>query len=376
MANEEYIDKNQDVHKDVVCSSCGAKLSFNPGSTSLKCGHCGAENTIEVSTEVIEEVDFEKFIAGDLNKEEKLELIVVKCGGCGASVTLKPNVTSDNCPYCDTSLVVQNGSSSSILRPKSLLPFKVELKSAVELFRKWVKSLWFAPNALIKRAATLDADKLKGMYIPYWTYDSNTDCNYTGLRGDYYYTTESYTTTENGQTVTKTRQVRHTRWTPAFGRVYNNFDDVLVVASKSLPTKYMDKLEPWDLANLVPFNEKFLSGFQAESYQVDLKEGFGVAKGKMEPIIRESVRRDIGGDEQQITTLNVAYNDVTFKHLLLPVWISAYRFKDKVFRFIVNARTGEVQGERPYSFWKIFFTSLFSAAAIGAIIYFIMKANE
>jgi hypothetical protein len=85
----------------------------------------------------------------------------------------------------------------------------------------------------------------------------------------------------------------------------------------------------------------------------------------MEDRIRSSVRSDIGGDTQQITTLSTEYNDITFKHILLPLWISAYRYNNKVYRFTINARTGEVQGERPYSAIKI---ALLVIAIIGIIV--------
>jgi hypothetical protein len=270
------------------------------------------------------------------------------------------------CPFCGTSLVITNGSTSSILKPKSLLPFALNQKQGFEAFRVWLKKLWFAPGALKKYVT--NADKFNGMYIPYWTYDANTISSYTGERGDAYYVTETYTETENGKTVTKTREVRKIRWTYVTGQVNNSFDDVLVIASNSLPVKYAEKLEPWDLKNLLPYDDKFLSGFRTESYQVDVKTGFEKAKTIMDGVIRESVKHDIGGDEQRITTVNSTYNNVTFKHVLLPIWISAYKFKDKVYRFLVNGRTGEVQGERPYSVWKIIFFSLGVIAVIAGII--------
>jgi hypothetical protein len=44
---------------------------------------------------------------------------------------------------------------------------------------------------------------------------------------------------------------------------------------------------------------------------------------------------------------------LSFKHVLLPVWLAAYRYGGKSFRFVVNGRTGSVDGERPYSAFKI-----------------------
>jgi hypothetical protein len=188
--------------------------------------------------------------------------------------------------------------------------------------------------------------------------------------------TETYTTTENGRSVTKTRQVRKIRWTFVSGSVSHWFDDVLVPASNTLPKKYVVRLEPWDTQNLVPFDEKFLSGYKAESYQVDLKQGFEEAKGIMDVTIRQLIRNHIGGDEQRIHTVDTKYSRITFKHALFPLYISAYQFRNKIYRFLVNARTGEVQGERPYSFWKIFFFVLAIIAVIAGIVWLYMYFSE
>jgi hypothetical protein len=209
--------------------------------------------------------------------------------------------------------------------------------------------------------------------MPYWTYDSNTITQYTGLQGIHYYVTESYTDSEGRS---QTRQVQRTRWLPASGTVYNNFDDVLVVSSKSLPENFANELEPWDLHELKTYDDKFLSGFVTESYQIDLKFGFEKAKNRMQPVIKSSVINDIGGDVQQVTSMDSTYNDIKFKHILLPVWLSSYRYKDKVYRFLINARTGEVQGERPYSAAKIALLVISILAVIGAGVYFYMKYKE
>jgi hypothetical protein len=262
--------------------------------------------------------------------------------------------------------MVFSGSVSRQIKPEGLLPFKVSGKEAFEQFRKWIGKLWFAPSQLKQYAQS--ESKLAGVYVPFWTYDSDTTTAYTGERGDYYYTTETYTEEENGRTVTRTREVRHTRWTSVSGTVFNNFDDILILASKSLPKKYTDRLEPWDLTNLVPYADEYLSGFRAESYQVSLPQGFEEAKQIMESAIESSIRRDIGGDEQQIHSAQTQYGSITFKHILLPVWLSAYRFREKIYRILINARTGEVQGERPFSAWKIAGAVLIGLIIIGILI--------
>lgn len=351
----DFDSENKEINKELKCTGCGAILQFKPGTKSLTCTYCGAENVIEASTEVIEEIDFEKFISTQYEKEEKIEVVTVRCSACGASLTLQPNVTSDHCPYCAANIVVQTGSTSKVLKPKSLVPFVIDKKKAAEFFRTWINKLWFAPSDLKQKAANGNLD---GIYVPYWTYDAGTQTAYTGARGIYYYETETYTTTENGQQVTRTRQVRHTRWSSTAGLVANDFDDILVIASNSLSVNYTQRLEPWRLSELVPYNDKFLSGFRTESYQVNLVDGLKIAKDWMVHVIRSTICSDIGGDEQRIYTMNTSYSDITFKHILLPIWISSYKFKDKVYRFLINGQTGEVQGERPYSAFKIFLAIL------------------
>ncbi len=352
----------------LVCQNCGATLKFAPGTTSLVCEYCGTTNVIEKAKEEIREIDFNAFLTRKMVDEETQEILTVKCQICGAEITFKPNITSDECPFCGSGIVVTNKLSKKILKPKSVLPFKITKKEAQLEFKKWLSSLWFAPNKLKYYAR--DEEGLSGIYIPFWTYDSHTQSDYQGQRGDDYYVTESYTTVEDGKTVTKTRQVRHTRWSYASGHVSDNFDDILIMASNSLPRKYADLLEPWDLVNLVPYKDEYLSGFRAESYQINLENGFELAKEVMYEEICHTIRDDIGGDHQQISNVDTTYSEITFKHLLLPVWISAYRYGDKVYRFMVNARTGEVQGERPWSKVKIGIAVIFGLIIVLTILYF------
>ena len=357
--------------RNLGCKDCGATLTYAPGTTALKCQYCGAENEIEAEEEVaIEEYDFQEALQHTADKADMQTLQTVQCDGCGARSTLKPNVVSDECAFCGTPLVTSSPETVEVFQPKSLLPFEIDQKKAANLFKEWVSSLWFAPNDLKKRAAL--AEKLKGMYIPYWTFDSETDSHYQGRRGDYYYTTENYTDSDGNS---QTRQVRHTRWTNVSGHINHFFDDTLVLASNSLPQNYVEKLEPWDLEKLAGYDERYLSGFQTETYQVDLKSGFEVAKDKMEAQIRNMVTSDIGGDEQQIENVQTNHSDITFKHILLPLWISAYRYNDKVFRFLVNARTGEVQGERPYSTIKIVLAVLAVLAILG-VLFFVVGGKK
>ncbi len=340
-----------DTASEFKCFQCGAKLTYAPGTESLKCSYCDHQNEIPTSEADIQELDFHQFLTKNQSQQITEERLVVKCGSCGAESTSKANIVAQNCPFCDTEIVT-TAKSVKLLKPRSLLPFKITQKMAEKSYKEWLQALWFAPNAL-KQKAKLDTS-VSGMYVPHWTYDADTLSYYTGQCGIYYYVPATRTRTgSDGKRESYTTMERRTRWHFVSGTVTDDFDDVLIVASKSLPEKYTRELEPWDLENLVEYKDDYLSGFKAESYQVNLEQGFELAKNVMDGVIRETIRRHIGGNEQRISTVKTQHNNITFKHILLPVWLSAYRYNQKVYRFMVNARTGEVQGERPWSWIKI-----------------------
>lgn len=326
------------------CPGCGGQLHYAPGTAALKCVYCGALEAIPPAATAIDELDFASHAAGKGDSASTTEVQAVNCTGCGAQISLPAHVTAGFCAFCTTPLVIGQSSLQRLLRPQGLLPFRVTAAEAQQSFQSWLSGRWLAPNAL-KRAARQEGS-LQGVYIPYWTYDCDTETAYRGERGEDRW--ESYTDSAG-----KSQRRVVTDWYGASGSVGGRFDDVLAVASHSLPHDHAEGLEPWDLGNLIPYRAQYLSGFAAEAYQLSLPAGFDRAAERIRPAIEAAIRRDIGGDHQRIHDLQTSYDHITFKHILLPIWISAYRFEGKVFRFLVNARSGEVQGERPWSPWKI-----------------------
>ncbi len=328
----------------------------------LQCPYCGDETHIPTSIETIEEQEYFAAAAAHLGEDAQTEEVTsVQCSSCAALVEPAPSHEAFPCPYCGSSIVATE-KSQRLIKPQALLPFKIERSKATELFRGWINKLWFAPDAL-KKLARVEG-RLQGLYAPYWTFDANTVSRYTGQRGDNYTVTKTRTVTRDGKRVTETYQATEIRWRPARGTVSRDFDDMLVVGSKSLPRGLAEELEPWDLGNLVSYADEYLSGFTAERYQVDVRSGWVRGQERMDVVIRRDVERDIGGDHQRINTLATDHSDISFKHILLPMWICSYRYKEKIFRFLVNARTGEVQGQRPWSWVKITLTSLAVATAL------------
>lgn len=350
-------------HTEFPCTNCGAKLHYAPGTTSLACPYCGSANEIALAQEEVREMDYLSALRQGSGRDEQIDVVTVKCTSCAAESVMPPGVTADRCAFCGTPLVAQ-ASSRKLIKPRSLLPFAIGETLARQAFKNWIDGLWFAPSGLKQETAGV---RLRGIYIPAWTYDSQTTTDYTGQRGDDYWETQTHTVHRNGKAVRETRRVRKTRWRGASGRVSNTFDDVLVLATQSLPLRLAQKLEPWDMKALVPYQDEFISGFVCESYHLDVEQGFGSACQSMKPHIETSIRQDIGGDHQRIHSVNTHYSDITYKHILLPVWLCAYLYRGQTYRFLVNARTGEVQGERPYSALKVTLLVLLIIAAIATI---------
>lgn len=364
--------KTATINNSLNCKGCGALLHFVPGTHNLQCDYCGVANKIEAAPDsnIIESVDYDEFIDGINVNENPGTLKVVKCNGCGSQTILDEFVTADKCPFCAAPLVLELESGQQYVKPHYILPFEVTHQQAIQFFENWMKHLWWSPRDLSKKASS-NSSALKGVYIPHWTYDTDTITDYSGERGDYYYTTETYTETVNGQTQTKSRQVRHTRWSNASGTVDVPFRDLLVPASKSLPNATLKELGPWNFEMLVKFDERYVSGFRSETYQLSPEGGFKEAEAMTLPGIEDAIRDDIGGDEQRIDNTDTDYQNKAIKYMMLPVWASSYNYNGKVYQFTINASTGEVIGQRPLSAIKITLAILFVLAIIvGIILYF------
>jgi hypothetical protein len=269
------------------------------------------------------------------------------CPKCGAHTD--SDMLAERCQFCGAPLVAELNPAETIV-PDAVLPLALDRDAARSALRAWASSRWFAPSSLKK---VTEAESTKATYLPHWTYDAQTVSDYGGQRGEHYYVTENYTETVNGKTENRTRQVQHTRWYSAHGTVERDFDDVLVVGTGRLTADQLADLAPWPLPQAVPYRPDYLAGHQALRYDVAPEAGLETAKSQMAPVIEKDCRRDIGGDEQRVDSVDTRYAAVTFKLLLLPVWIAAYLHGGKTYQVLINGCTGQVCGQRPYSAGKI-----------------------
>lgn len=344
--------------KRFPCASCGAALEFAPGTAALVCPYCSSRTTIEAARS--EKHDYAAYAGMPQPPLAELPPFSVTCAGCGAAQT--STALSGRCPSCNGALVIGDDLDGRLKTPDGIVPFTVAKAQADKEFRDWAGSRWFAPNALKKVVRT---DSMVGAYLPHWGFDDRTTTDYTGQRGEHYWDTETYTVTENGHTETRTRQVEKTRWYHASGTVSRDFVDVLTPALAAPDGHTLDKLGPWSADAATGYEPEFLAGFDTPRYSVPADAGFVEARREMAVQIERDCRADIGGDEQRVSSMRTTDSDVLFRLLLMPLWIATYVFGGKTYHVYVNANTGKVIGERPYSALKIALLVLVVLAAVG-----------
>lgn len=347
------------------CKKCGADLQFSIGQQSLQCPYCGSTEELQpaVITELHErDLDamlerLQEWHNSGTSDQQAIGDHEVRCAGCGANVVFQGTLTSSSCPYCASPLQRDKvHDAQSRIHVDGVLPFLVPEARASANLRNWIQSLWFAPNEFKKRGAN---GKFNGVYLPYFTFDALTFTRWSGQRGDHYYVTVGSGKDE--------RRERRTSWTWVSGEFQRFFDDVLVMAVRGMNMKLVQDLEPWPLGKCLPFNPEVLAGLYARTYDVELPECFEEGRKRVREALNADVRSRIGGDEQQISDMKVQLSAVTFKHILLPVWLLAYKYQDKTYQVMINAATGEVQGERPWSWVKITLAILAATAVVGTV---------
>ena len=388
------------------CENCGASLVFAPGQNALTCPYCGHVQTISPGagqaparqhrggaegqdallqdpstgralqwdaghkSPQLVEIPLQKGLKLDQGSDLAATVRTLSCPNCGARFERGSDTHSGLCPFCATPVVTDTG-TTRLLKPQGVLPFVISEDQARAALDDWLGRLWFAPSGLVQYARR--GRRMQGVYSPFWTFDADTRTAYQGLRGDHYYETVYVTQQVDGRTQRVPQQVMRTRWTPVSGRVARAFNDVLILASTALPRRFTDALAPWDLSHLAEYNPQYLAGFQAEGYTVPLADGHAIARQEMAGVIATDVRRDIGGDAQQIRGMDTDFSGETFKHVLLPVWLAAYKYNGKSYRFVVNGQSGRVQGDRPWSVWKIALAVILALVALAA---FLLLANQ
>lgn len=351
------------------CPSCGGETQWNPAKQALVCPFCGATSPAPAPAgpdgqQTVPEHDLAAALRGipDDCRGWQAEKITVRCQTCQAISVFEPARVSQRCDFCGATALVPYTEIKEAFRPESLLPMKLAETQIRDRIRDWYRSRWFAPNKLRDRAMT---DTVKGIYIPYWTFDAQAHANWTADSGYHYYESESY---RDADGKTQTRQVQKTRWVPSAGAVDHFFDDELVPASRGVQEEMLRGVEPFPTRDLVPYDPSFLSGWVVERYQIDLLAAARRSREQMEQKLCGLCEEQVPGDTHRNLRVQSNYTQQTFKHILVPIWLLTYDFGARAYQVVINGYTGQIKGRYPKSWIKITLFILTMLAIVGVIV--------
>jgi hypothetical protein len=314
-----------------ACESCGAPVD----TLDKFCNACGSSQNLDVPVAHVVEEQQKHF----------------RCKNCGSEVATDPDQRSYVCAFCDSTYVIElSAEESHRQRPEFVIGFAVTQEQANEKFRAWIRqSRWFRPGDL---ASAKIEKRLRGVYLPFWSFSTLAESDWSARIGEYWYRTETYTTTDSkGNTVARTRRVRETEWWGLSGEHHRYYSQHLVSGSRGLSQADADRINPYRLEALKRYEPYFLAGWLAEEYSVERDDALDHSNQEFHRREQNNCAEFLPGDTHQDLRVSTQFRKINSDLILLPVYLLSYRYGDKLYRFLINGQTGRVVGDKPLS-WK------------------------
>lgn len=342
---------------DRKCPQCGGTMDFDPALGKLHCPFCDYVEDIPEAEKVESKASELDFASAEFtgNCDWGAAQKTVTCKSCGAITVYDALEVANECPYCGSNQVME-ASDVKTLAPGGVVAFKITAKQASERFVKWLKGKWFTPSEAKK---SCEAGAFKGIYLPYWTFDTQTHSRYTGEYG--YYKKR----TRDGKEET------YTEWHTTSGQFDHFIDDELVCGTNAHDSSILNSIEPFDTEDNKAYRPEYIAGFAAERYSIGLKDAWETAKESIKDKLISLIGNKIVNEHNANTYRNIKidadFNSITYKYLMLPIWISSFTYKDKVYQFMVNGQSGKVGGRAPISALRVAIAVIIVIAFIAII---------
>ncbi len=356
--SDPKIEKTMDV-TDKKCPNCGGTVVWDPESGMMACEFCGYKKELpKPEAGDIVEMDF-KTAKIRASKDWGAVKKTVICQQCGGEAVYDGAETANTCPFCGSTSVMAVDDDKDVMAPGGVVPFSISSDKAAELFKKWIGGKLFAPNDAKKSCRAKD---IHGIYLPYWTYDSDTDSTYTAMLGF-----DRKVKDKDGNTKTVTD------WRPTRGMYQEFIDDQLIYASKKTVNNYIKSVSQFDFSKLTNYSPEIVAGFVAERYSVGLDEGWGLAQKEIANTLKshlgDKLKRQHHADRVKDIKMSTNYSNITFKYLLAPIWLAAFKYNSKIYNIVINGQTGKIAGESPISKIKVAIAIAIVVAIIALLIF-------
>lgn len=329
------------------CPCCGGTLVWGSKEQKMVCEYCDNTFTEEQLKEIFEEEQKEaqqteaEWDVRDENLEENQmgNMKIHICQSCGGEIIGDENSVATECVYCGSPTIITEN-ISGINRPKYIIPFKLDKKSAKEKLKEFYKGKRLLPNEFSKKS---HIDSIKGVYVPFWLFDCEADADIT------YKATRTKHWSDSKYNYTKTDHYMVKR----SGRLA--FEKIPVDGSSKMDDAYMDSIEPFDYNQLTEFSENYLAGYYADKYDVDSAASIPRANERVKRSTEERFRQTVHGYESVLTEgSRINIKNGKAEYTMFPVWVLNKKYKDKIYTFAMNGQTGKLVGELPVDKGKVF----------------------
>lgn len=341
--------------REYTCPNCGGQMQFNIHAEQLTCIYCAYAFSVEsqpAADSAEQPIDFVLPTTRAHRWSEAQQRVA--CQNCGSVTLLEPDQRSDQCPYCGSNRLVATQLQVEWVDPQAIGVMKIDQKQAQQQVRAWLGKGWFAPDDLLRKAGAI---QLRAAYYPFWTFDGTLEIPWS---------------CEVNEGTSK-----NPRWVSRVGTEFQFFDDVLISGLRSLRTSQAAAIEPFQLKELVEFSPDYLAGWLALNYDLPLADASLLARQKVVKTIRKDLYFKIepGREKRNISTGAGQWSGMTFKHILLPLWVGNYLYQGKSYRVLINGQTGKVGGEKPRDRVKIALYIILGLLALGlllALVYWLL----
>ena len=350
------VDKTDKKEPDVVdfkCPQCLATTAYSVEDGGLRCAHCGyyeapEEKIVGKSAEEFEFTVETMAVSGSAQGwgEARQSL---RCQSCQATTSLPEGHLTHTCPFCGSTQVLQQLAVQDMLRPKFVIPFKVDDDACKRISTAWLGSSWMTPKSL-KSLASLAS--FTGIFLPYWTFDAKSRAHWRAQVG--HQVTESYYDSSSKSWQTRTK----TEWRWESGQVSGVYDDVLVPGTNKISDILLERIKDFDTRGFVPYEPVYLAGFLAQAYDLMLEQSWTFARDFMREDTRLKCRSQASTSQIRQFSMSLDFSEESWRYVLLPVYVAVYRYADQVFQVMINGQTGTIAGQRPVDWPKVWIAVL------------------